>query len=88
MVMGFAPRAALGKGEAMIASIVTPLRPADNIPAMLRKLADRIEAHPVANVFLIVEGDDADDEVLGYGRCDDPVRAAGMFIKAARDVLP
>jgi hypothetical protein len=60
-----------------------------DIPAMLRKLADRIEAEPVANVFIVLEEADTDDvDVYGYGLCDDPFHAAGVLIKAAREITP
>lgn len=66
------------------------LRPADDIVAMLRQLADDIEAGEDAlNVFLVIEhAEDDDTDVRSFGPCDDPYRTAGILMKAARDVLP
>ena len=74
----------------IIVSTPIAIRPADNIAQMLRELADEIESNTdVVNVLLVIERED--DEVIdvrGYGPCDDPYRAAGIFTRAARDVLP
>jgi len=69
---------------------VTPIRPADNIVAMLRQLADDIEENEgVANVFLVIERDyDEDLDVRCFGPCDCQYRAAGVLTKAVRDILP
>ncbi len=72
--------------------IDTPLsiRPADNIVAMLRDLANQIEQGMDAlNVFLVIEHEDDEEADVGcFGPCDDPYRAAGVLMRGARDVLP
>ena len=69
---------------------LTALRPADDIVAMLRELADEIEqSGNVLNVFLVIEHEEDDEsDVRCFGPCDDPYRAAGVLSKAVRDVLP
>lgn len=66
------------------------LRPADNIVAMLRQLADEIEqGSDTLNVFLVIEhGDDEEADVRCFGPCDDPYRAAGVLLRGAKDILP
>jgi hypothetical protein len=69
---------------------VTTIRPADNIAAMLRALADDVEAGAdILNLFIVIEHEDEDDaDVRVFGPCDDPYRVAGFLTKGARDVLP
>lgn len=66
------------------------IRPADNIAAMLRALADEVEAGTdIQNVFLVIEHeDDEETDVRCFDPCDDPYRAAGILSRAVRDVLP
>jgi len=66
------------------------IRPADNIAAMLRALADELEAGTdIQNVFLVIEHEDDDEtDVRSFGPCDDLYRAAGILSRAVRDVLP
>ncbi len=69
---------------------VTDIRPANDIVAMLRDLADEIEqVGNVANVFIVIEHETDDDaDVRCYGPSDCAYRAAGFFTKAVRDLLP
>ncbi|KAA9009657.1 hypothetical protein F4U94_22805 [Sphingobium limneticum] len=69
---------------------VVGIRPADNIVAMLRDLADEIEqVGNVANVFIVIEHESDDDtDVRCYGPSDCAYRAAGVLTKAVRDLLP
>ena len=69
---------------------VVPIRPASEIAAMLRKLADELEDDSdVQNVFLVIEHDDPSMlDARCYGTCECAFKAAAMFAKAARDVTP
>lgn len=74
-----------------LVSPVIAVRPSDNIVAMLHDLATEIEQDPDAfqNVFVVIEHSDSDEtDVRGFGPCDDPYRAAGILLAAARDVAP
>ncbi|MEC3910080.1 hypothetical protein U5A82_06200 [Sphingobium sp. CR2-8] len=68
----------------------TSIRPADDIAAMLRGLADDVETGAdILNLFIVIEHEEEDDaDVRVFGPCDDPYRVAGFLTKGARDVLP
>lgn len=69
---------------------VSEIRPANNIVAMLRDLADEIEqVGNATNVFIVIEHETDDDaDVRCYGTTDCAYRAAGVLTKAVRDLLP
>jgi len=69
---------------------VTVLRPADQIVPMLRLLADELEANPsTLNVFLVIEDEEHDSlDVRCFGETECNYRAAGVLMKAIRDMLP
>lgn len=71
-----------------VVSNVTDLRPAQDIVAMLRKLADEIEARQdVENVFVVVQDEDNTLDIFSYGPCDHAYEAAGQFTRAAHALL-
>lgn len=70
---------------------VAPIRPADDMIALLRTLADDLESgkEEARNIYLVLEHQDAEVvDVRCYGPCDCQFRVAGWLLKGAKDVLP